>query len=60
MASKICMNPAQTAELAKAIAQGLASNPEFIKVVVNTRSAYHIADEIADCTKEAVQNIAML
>lgn len=51
------MTPAQTAELAKAIAQGLASNPEFIKVVVNTRSAYHIADEIAECTKDAVQNI---
>lgn len=59
MASKICMNPEQTAELAKAIAQGLASNPEFINVVVNTRSTYHIADEIADCTKDAVQNIIM-
>lgn len=59
MAIKICMNPEQTAELAKEIAQGLASNPEFIKVVVNTRSAYHIADEIADCTKDAVQNIVM-
>lgn len=59
MASKIYMTPAQTAEPAKAIAQGLASNPEFIKVVVNTRSAYHIADEIAEHTKDAVQDIAM-
>ena len=59
MASKISMNQEQTAELAKAIAQGLASNPEFIKVVVNTRSAYHIADEIADHTKDAVQGIVM-
>ena len=59
MASKIYMTPAQTAELAKAIAQGLASNPEFIKVVVNTRSAYHIADEIAEPTQDAVQGIEM-
>lgn len=59
MASKIYMTPAQTAELAKAIAQGLASNPEFIKVVVNTRSTYHIADEIAEHTKDAVQDIVM-
>lgn len=59
MASKIYMTPAQTAELAKAIAQGLASNPEFIKVVVNNRSAYHIADEIAEHTKDAVQDIVM-
>ena len=59
MASKIYMTPAQTAELAKAIAQGLASNPEFIKVVVNTRSAYYIADEIAEHTKDAVQDIVM-
>lgn len=57
MASKIFMNSVQTAELAKAIAKGLASNPEFIKVVVNTKRAYHIADEIAECTKDAVQNI---
>lgn len=57
MASKICMNSAQTAELAKAIAHGLASNPEFIKVIVNTRG--NIADEIAECTKEAVQNIVV-
>lgn len=59
MASKIYMTTAQTAELAKAIAQGLASNPEFIKVVVNTRSAYYIADEIAEHTKDAVQDIVM-
>ena len=59
MASKIYMTPAQTAELAKAIAEGLASNPEFIKVVVNTRSEYHIADEIAEHTKDVVQNIVM-
>lgn len=59
MASKIYMTPAQTAELAKAIAQGLASNPEFIKAVVNTRSTYHIADEIAEHTKDAVQDIVM-
>lgn len=59
MACKICMNTAQTAELAKAIAYGLASNPEFIKVVVNIRSAYHIADEIAEHTKDAVQDIVM-
>lgn len=59
MASKICMNSAQTAELTKVIAQGLASNPEFIKVVVNTKSAYHIADEIAECTKDTVQNIVL-
>lgn len=51
------MNTAQTAELAKATAYGLASNPEFIKVVVNIKSAYHIADEIADCTKDAVGQI---
>ena len=59
MANKIYMTPAQTAELAKAIAQGLARNPDFIKVVVNTRSAYHIADEIAEHTKDAIQNIVM-
>ena len=57
MAGKIYMTPAETAELAKAIAQGLTSNPEFIRVVVNTRNAYHIADEIAECIKDAVRNI---
>lgn len=57
MASKISMNSAQTAELAKVIAQGLASNPEFVKAVVNTRGVHYIADEIAGCTKDVVWNI---
>ena len=59
MASRICMTTAQTAELAKAIAQGLASNPEYIKIVIDARGRYNLADEIADCVKDAVQNIAM-
>lgn len=59
MASKICMNPAQTAELAKAIAQGLAKNHEFIKTVVQHNGDSQIGYKIAEYTKDAVQNIAM-
>ena len=59
MASKICMNPEQTAELAKAIVHGLANNPEYIKAVVQCNGASQIGYKIAEYTKDAVQNIVM-
>ena len=57
MANKIYMTPAQTAELAKAIAQGLAKNPEFIKTVVQHNGDSQIGYKIAEYTKDAVQDI---
>lgn len=57
MANKISMNPIQEAELAKAIAHGLAENPEFIKTVVQHNGVSHIGYKIAEYTKDAVQDI---
>lgn len=57
MASKISMNPVQAAELAKAIAYGLAKNPEFIKTVVQHNGDSQIGYKIAEYTKDAVQDI---
>lgn len=59
MASKISMNPVQAAELAKAIAYGLAKNPEFIKTVVQHNGDSQIGYKIAEYTKDAVQDIVM-
>lgn len=59
MASKISMSYEQQAELAKAIAHGLAKNPEFIKAVVQCNGASQIGYKIAEHTKDAVQNIVM-
>lgn len=57
MASKISMNPVQEVELAKAIAYGLAKNPEFIKTVVQHNGDSQIGYKIAEYTKDAVQDI---
>lgn len=57
MANKIEMNLKQKAELTKAIAYGLAKNPEFIKTVVQYNGASQIGYKIAEHTKEAVENI---
>lgn len=57
MASKISMNPVQAAELAKAIAYGLAKNPEFIKTVVQHNDDSQIGYKIAEYTKDAIQDI---
>ena len=57
MANKISMNPVQEAELAKAIAHGLAKNPGFIKTVVQHNGVSQIGYKIAEYTKDAVQDI---
>ena len=57
MANKISMNPGQAAELAKAIAHGIAKNPEFIKTVVQHNGISQIRYKIAEYTKDAVQDI---
>lgn len=57
MANKISMSYEQQAELAKAIAYGLARNSEFIKDIVQYNGASQIGRMIAEHTKEAVENI---
>lgn len=57
MANKISMSCEQQAELAKAIAYGLAKNPEFVKMVVQCNGNSQLGYKIAEHTKEAVENI---
>ena len=51
------MNAIQEAELAKAMAHGVAENPEFIKTVVQHNGVSQIGYKIAEYTKDAVQDI---
>lgn len=57
MACKISMSCEQQAELANNIASGLARNPEFIKAIVQYNGTSRIGYQIAEHTKEAVENI---
>ena len=57
MADKVYMSIEQKAELAKAIAYGLARNPEFVKAIVQCNGGSCIGRKIAEHTKEAVEDI---